>query len=124
MYDLLGDPACELKLSQEMSLTVSPVGNNLFFVLGETTTDCSELICDFFRVRKERTLPGAGLSKRERRDYFEEMGCRPFLKKFSFSNHQSDNQVRYIQMKFYSLYSFRLLIKYIIHTIATKLSPT
>jgi len=77
MYNLLGDPASELKLPQEMSLTVSPAGNDAFFVSGETATDCSELICDFFRGRREGRLPKAGLSKRERREHFEEMNQPP-----------------------------------------------
>jgi hypothetical protein len=77
MYNLLGDPACELKIPQEMNLRVSSVGNDAFLISGETATDCSELICEFFRGRKKRRLPGAGLSKRERREHFEEMNQPP-----------------------------------------------
>jgi len=73
MYNLLGDPACELKLPQEMSLQVVSVGKDELIVLGETPTDVSELFCKLRRVPKEMSFMGSHLSKKEREARFNEM---------------------------------------------------
>jgi len=72
MYNLLGDPACEMKLPQDMPLHVVSMGKDELIVLGETPTDVSELFCELRRVPKESSFMGSHLSKKERRARFDE----------------------------------------------------
>jgi phosphatidylglycerol:prolipoprotein diacylglycerol transferase len=83
MYNLLGDPACEMKLPNDMTLQVVSMEKDKLIVLGETPTEVSELFCELRRVPKESTFMGPQLSIKERRARFNEVNqqTRTLIKK-------------------------------------------
>ena len=95
MYNLLGDPACEMKLPQEMSLIVKPAEDDTLTVSGKTFTDCSEIFCESIKTREEMHSLNSRLSVKERQARFNEMNQRPaMLFKKSISGKSWRIQVR------------------------------